>query len=52
MIVDPRDLKVFDPGFVGNIAETVIITDMLFNILPALFDDLVVHNLPPPEIYC
>ena len=43
VVRDLRDLKVFDPGLVGYIAESVVVADMFFDILPALFDDLVVH---------
>ena len=51
MILYICDLQVFDPGLIGNVAETVIIPYMFFNILPALFDDLFVHKSANPPSY-
>ena len=47
VVLDVGDIEVLDPCLVGNIAEPVVIADMLLDIEPALFDDLIVHKCSP-----
>ena len=48
VVPDLRDLKIFDPGLIGNVAEPVAVANVFFDILPALFDDLIVHSNDSP----
>ena len=43
---DICDFQIFDPGLVGNIGQLIGIAYMFLDVLPALFDDLVVHITP------
>ena len=43
---DICNLQIFDPGLVGNIGQLIGIAYMFLDVLPALFDDLVVHITP------
>ena len=45
MVAYGSNLKILNPCLIGDVAEFIGVTNVLLNILPALFDNFVVHSL-------